>query len=943
MPVENDTPNIANSCRKENTPPSRFAKFARSPQPYNRDKEGIPDAILTPDQSRVEASTASTEVVVSYLTASHPIQKQRNGLPYSTSPSDSGTEADDESGPILKGLPAPPIKWRKGLRAEEGQGTASPLLTPSYLDDDERRLVVERQLARSATTRTASTSNDEILKIREKFTRRRRAELLRRISETVLLGLVGSVACAKDLGTLQMALGAGKATVRGIMRQAEWNAELLSHLGIVLGIYLSYPLRLLYRHRSQGSHSPSPWKFLRIPAAFDPATLLYPVFVPMLVASSIAPSYPAVVISNIMLSIASIPRAILPIHDDLLGHSPFHWMSSLVPLLTFQFHDQIPSYNGAGDRQNLGAIFDYEMLALLFPLHQALLPTLGYLTTTSLLPAELQLLSTAMINVLLHSNSPQALILKALLWIGGIAMFILCGRVLRWVVILARIPNWRFRHPRLRSREGSVLLSAVDDCFHTSLSKMKSTSSESEHSSDEGIGRKKAGTVTIERSRRLKLAILEGSGSQMNGQAPLSARPQGLPSVDSSLSSVYETPQPMRRSQRRYTLPAYSTAPASTEIHKRPDAFRKPRFVRGRSRKWTSLTTAQATATKWLFASYIYAAVITIIAWPIRKYISRRALHGHEPVGWALGYLFGHVPLFRHYVLEGSLEDWIVLPEPYDIYTHIVHPNGSTLLDQCFKGAANVRLLLCIYCAISIMAGLAVVFRLKDFVEVDTRRKVFHGMMVVMFLPATFVDPAFVALALVLVLAIFLLLDLFRASQLPPLSKPLTDFLAPYVDGRDYQGPVIVSHIFLLIGSAIPLWLSLAATDRTGEAPWEGWDVSWRELSMVSGVICVGMGDAAASLIGRRFGRRRWCWSGGKSLEGSLAFALAVIVGLCLGRAWLLLGGWAGDSGDAWSLTLGKAAVAATSASLTEAILTGGNDNVVVPVILWLMVRGLRI
>ncbi|KAK4697957.1 hypothetical protein P7C71_g199, partial [Lecanoromycetidae sp. Uapishka_2] len=112
---------------------------------------------------------------------------------------------------------------------------------------------------------------------------------------------------------------------------------------------------------------------------------------------------------------------------------------------------------------------------------------------------------------------------------------------------------------------------------------------------------------------------------------------------------------------------------------------------------------------------------------------------------------------------------------------------------------------------------------------------------------------------------------------------------------------------------------------------------------MVAGVVCVGMGDAAASLIGRRFGRRRWCWSGGKSLEGSLAFAVAVILGLNFARWWLVLGGWDGDQGDPWVTTLSKTAVAAIGASLTEAVLTGGNDNVIVPVILWLLVRGLRI
>lgn len=112
---------------------------------------------------------------------------------------------------------------------------------------------------------------------------------------------------------------------------------------------------------------------------------------------------------------------------------------------------------------------------------------------------------------------------------------------------------------------------------------------------------------------------------------------------------------------------------------------------------------------------------------------------------------------------------------------------------------------------------------------------------------------------------------------------------------------------------------------------------------MVSGVVCVGMGDAAASLIGRRFGRRRWLWSGGKSLEGSFAFAAAVTLGLVLAKAWLRIGGWPGDNDDRWFVTLVKSVIAATGASLTEAILTGGNDNVVVPIILWLLTKGLSI
>ena len=127
---------------------------------------------------------------------------------------------------------------------------------------------------------------------------------------------------------------------------------------------------------------------------------------------------------------------------------------------------------------------------------------------------------------------------------------------------------------------------------------------------------------------------------------------------------------------------------------------------------------------------------------------------------------------------------------------------------------------------------------------------------------------------------------------------------------------------------------------------------------MVAGVICVGMGDSAASLIGRRYGRHKWLWVGGKSLEGSAAFAAAVTIGLMVSKAWLVIGGWNDSNGSlgshlgtlgitrctlAWLITLVKAMFCACGASFMEAVLTGANDNVVVPVALWLLVKGVRV
>ena len=352
----------------------------------------------------------------------------------------------------------------------------------------------------------------------------------------------------------------------------------------------------------------------------------------------------------------------------------------------------------------------------------------------------------------------------------------------------------------------------------------------------------------------------------------------------------------------------------------------------------------------WLYTGYTYFVVVALIAGPLWLLIGQTALNGTNSAAWAIGYLLGDIPSVQSWSESETLLGHI--PVPADSLPRTVTLHSMNWVDQLRYskfGPANARLLLFFYWAIVIGIGVGTVFALSTTVEVDTRRKVFHGTMVAMLLPTAYIDPPFLSLGLALVLAVFLLLELCRAAQLRPLSKPLARFLTPYVDGRDLRGPVVISHIFLLIGCAIPFWLSMAsikAFKMTDSSPWNGWEVETRDVSMLAGVVCVGLGDAAASLIGRRFGRRKWPWAGGKSLEGSAAFMGAVTVGLLVSKVWLEYGGWKQTYGDeqiSWLRTGTRAAVAAAGASLTEAVLTGCNDNVVVPVILWLLVRGLRV
>lgn len=695
------------------------------------------------------------------------------------------------------------------------------------------------------------------------------------------------------------------------------RVELLTHLGLVAVLYALYPFRI--RHSRYGVRLPKLLPFA-IPSSFDPAPLLYPIFLPIFVALSLPNHTPALLLPNIVLCLSSLPSPVIPLQDWTHGLSLPHWMVTLLPFIV---SEHISWDNTLPKPLTLRGL-DSETLVLLFPLHAALIPTLDFLLTTSFLPAELQLLATALINLFLFAASPEMEVLKSLLWLGGMCMFITCRHVLRWEVALARIPSWKFRRSPSGSQSRKNLLYLID---HKICQKLSRASSSEGPTSDSDVP-----------DHHLALKTRKTMGETYEQS------PSGEPNYANGNVTAEEASQEHAHIPRRHTISTTEVA-HQEQIRTTPSGRRKRSMAPGLA-SFLSMTVPQAQVRKWLYALYVYTATFLIGIGPVRKYMGERALHGHEPFGWAMGFLLGNMSWFRFWVLMWNLDHWIPIPpRAMDEAGDTCQLGWVEHIRQTTFGEATTRLLVSLYCIFVLFAGLAVVFRLSSVSEVDTRRKIFHGMMVLMFLPTTFIDPAFCALSLAVTLAIFLLLDLFRASQLPPISRPLTHFLAPYVDGRDHRGPAIVSHIFLLIGCSIPLWLSLANIPRTGNSPWIDWDVQSRDISMVSGIVCVGMGDAAASLIGRRFGRHKWLWGGGKSLEGSTAFAVAVSFGLVLARISLSVGRWASDTpvNSSWFWTIVKATLAAGGASTTEAILTGCNDNVVVPVVLWLLVRGFGI
>lgn len=728
-----------------------------------------------------------------------------------------------------------------------------------------------------------------------------------------------------------------------------FRPELQAQCTLFAALFALYPIRVVIRAYSRG------WPLrerlpLSLPSSFDPAPILYPQALPILVSLLTAANVRGAVLPNLILSIAALPRALVPTTNATGTIDPLHWLISCLPIISYE--GNAPScFLETTHRSALPR----EMLVLLYPLHQTICLILHYLTTTSLLPAELQLLSISLINLLLLASSPQAVILQAVLWIGGLGLIILCGPVIRWGIALARVPKWRFQRVTAGTKRSSVF-KAVSNIFSLKRPKIEygSETEDSAGISDITTDEDDIKNVTVS-GRKSTLP----HGEELDGDESL-ARAEGfspLRNIETWTGST-EDAHKTALASRRQSLPSVDKLTNRSKAY--TPSGRRKRSASSSVRSFFSLTQSQATARKWMYAAWLYACIVAIILGVVRTYVQSYALEGNEPIGWALGYLFGDIPWFRFQVVQANLERWIYLTSrPVDHDEPSCHQGWVQHLRQASIGEANTRLCLAAYWAAIIIVGLAVVFRLSPFYEVDTRRKVFHFMMVAMFLPSIYVDPTWCALALALVLAIFLLLDLLRASQLPPLSKPITNFLNPYTDGRDHCGPVVISHIFLLIGCAIPLWLSLASLPREGSSHMKGWEVPTRELSMVTGVVCVGLGDAAASLIGRRYGHHKWLWKGGKSLEGSVAFSVAVFAGLMAANIWLNVGGWPitsqpGDLQGAqqgfdsilsgllewdWARVVRDTSLCATTASLTEAVLTGGNDNVVVPVVLWTCVK----
>lgn len=111
-------------------------------------------------------------------------------------------------------------------------------------------------------------------------------------------------------------------------------------------------------------------------------------------------------------------------------------------------------------------------------------------------------------------------------------------------------------------------------------------------------------------------------------------------------------------------------------------------------------------------------------------------------------------------------------------------------------------------------------------------RKIFHVLIVFVFVPGLIYQCAFLFVASGIALALMIVLETMRVIQLAPIHNALEQAVKCFIDEKD-AGSVALTPIYLLIGCSAPFWLHPCPCDLTDSA---GFEI----FPLMAGVISVG-------------------------------------------------------------------------------------------------------
>ena len=174
-------------------------------------------------------------------------------------------------------------------------------------------------------------------------------------------------------------------------------------------------------------------------------------------------------------------------------------------------------------------------------------------------------------------------------------------------------------------------------------------------------------------------------------------------------------------------------------------------------------------------------------------------------------------------------------------------------------------------------------------------RKLFHLLALALFVPGLFFGADFLRLSLAVAMSLLLIVEVLRLGRVPPFGTSIHNYMKMQVDSRDKDGPLFLTHLYLLAGCAMPLWLSsllLVAPSRASNAVVTCFSAAQyiSLLAGAAGLTATGVGDAMGAIVGTSFQKSHRISGTRKSFEGSAAMFASIVVfsGLLSGNIFVV-------------------------------------------------------
>lgn len=207
------------------------------------------------------------------------------------------------------------------------------------------------------------------------------------------------------------------------------------------------------------------------------------------------------------------------------------------------------------------------------------------------------------------------------------------------------------------------------------------------------------------------------------------------------------------------------------------------------------------------------------------------------------------------------------------------------------------------------------------------RRKIWHFFIVLIILPALNnaeeSSSEFLKIVLTIIIHLFLIVELARFLNIPPLGPQINSLFENFQDFRDLQGPIVISYLYLIFGISAPIYMDNSAI----------------------GLIALGLGDSMASIIGKKVSatdhdnwllnilKLKW-FDTKKTVAGTFAFVVSCFSVCIILKQFTNRNLFSNDS-------IGSILICCIFGGIFEAI-SDLNDNILIPCLMTITIKMLR-